>query len=1201
MINQGLQRFVKLTFLSLIFLLYACQHKVQHRDNMPSKLLRLLPSDITGVDFNNTIVENDTFNMLDYVYVYNGGGVAVGDINNDGLEDIYFTGNMVSDKLYLNKGNLQFENITAQSGIENDGWSTGVTMVDINHDGLLDIYVCRSGNYPAARRTNLLYVNNGDLTFSEKAAIYGIADTSYSTQAAFLDYDKDGDLDMYLLNHTNAIKNPNKVRPLVKDGSGAANDRLYENRIDKATGKPFFTEVTIQAGIRYDGFGLGVGTGDVNGDGWEDIFVTNDFIANDYLYINNHDGTFSEMAGVYLDYVSHFSMGNDVADFNNDGLVDLITLDMLPRDNYHRKKMSGPMNYNLFTHTLAEGYMPQYMRNTLQVNLGAPDNSHHSFAEIGQLAGIHATDWSWAPLFVDLDNDGWKDLFITNGYLRDITDLDFINYTVSLGRSIPADSLARVLRQKAREMPSIKLPDFIFQNQKGMGFQNTSQKWGIDQPSLSNGAAFADLDNDGDQDIVVNTINAPAFVYENLSTTIKQNNFLKIRLVGDSLNPFAIGAKIMLFCGGGKQFAQQAVTRGYQSSVGHTIHFGLGNISKADSISIKWPDGKTTMVYPAAVNKLLTIIKDHTATIVPARAANKRVVPLFKDITQKYGIDHRHEDPEYNDFSRQFLLPHKHSQQGPGIATGDVNGDGLDDFFVGGGYKQPGHLFFQTAKGQFRKVALQNNEKEKYEEDTGVLFFDYDNDDDLDLYIVSGSNEFFEGSEYYRDRLYNNDGNGNFRLDKEALPDLRFSGSCVKAADFDGDGDLDLFVGGRLIPLKYPLPADSYLLVNEGGKFKDMTNILAPALRRAGMVTDALWTDYDSDGDTDLIIVGEFMPLQFFENKGGRLENVSAKTGLTHTSGWWNSITGGDFDNDGDTDYLLGNLGLNTRYKVSPGEPLTIYGGDYDRNGTIDPILAHYIDNTEYPVHTRDDLLNQIPPMRKKFPNYTSYARATLSDILTPAQKSRAYVARAFHFASGYLENLDSGRFKLHTLPTDAQLAPVYGMLVQDFDGDGFLDVLLSGNSFATEVITGRYNASRGTFLRGDGRGNFKAVPPVQSGLMLHGDTKGAATVRVNQTLVHLFASNAGPIKAYAFVSPEANEAPDPFLEIPTGTMKAAITLNSGATRVHEFYLGSSYLSQSAHVLPLTGQERQVILYDYQGGSTIKNWDTEKGGAGIVQ
>ncbi|MFK5972119.1 MAG: VCBS repeat-containing protein [Flavobacteriaceae bacterium] len=1145
-------------------------------------MFKLLPSSSTKITFNNHIEENSTFNMVDYFYVYNGGGVAIGDINNDGLPDIYFTGNMVSDRLYLNKGNMKFEDVSLTAGIDIPGWSTGVTMVDINHDGLLDIYVCRSGNYPAEKRKNLLYVNNGDLTFTEQAETFGIASSSYSTQAAFLDYDNDGDLDMYLLNHTNEVKDPNNVVPLIADGSGLANDRLYRNDGNNAHG-PIFTDVTLEAGILYDGFGLGVGVADINNDGWEDIFVTNDFLANDYLYINNQDGTFKEMSKVYLDHVSHFSMGNDLADFNNDGLTDLITVDMLPWDNYHKKKMAGPLNYDLFMHTLQQGYMPQYMRNTLQLNNGSSINGNLSFSEIGQLSGVDATDWSWGPLFADFDNDGWKDLFVTNGYLRDITDLDFINYTGSLSSTISNDSLDKTLKQKAKEMPSIKLPNYIFRNSGNLGFENVTEKWGLNHPSLSNGAAFADLDNDGDLDLVTNNINMEAFVYENLSSTLLQRNFSEIRLIGDSLNPNALGAKITLFQKDSKQMAQLNVTRGYQSSIDHRVHFGLGSNSKIDSLLIRWPDGKIGIQYNPESNKLLTIRKNQTPPLFPKKdhLSNQTI---FKEVTDEHNLHFEHQEMDYHDFNRQFLLPHKHSSQGPGIAVGDINGDGRDDFFIGGGYNNSGNLFYQDDNGVFKKMPLFQNEQDKYEEDTGVLFFDYDSDGDQDLYIVSGSNEFYEGSEYYQDRLYNNDGKGNFTLDTEALPKINSSGSCVRASDFDKDGDLDLFVGGRLTPLKYPLPPESYLLVNQNGKFTDRTNQIAPALKRVGMVTDALWTDYDNDMDTDLIVVGEFMSVQFFRNTDGKLENVSDQTGLTHTAGWWNSINGGDFDNDGDIDYVLGNLGLNTKYKVSPEEPLTIYALDYDKNGHIDPIMTYYIDHKEYPVHSRDDLIRQIPEMKKIFPDYTSYAKATISDVLSKQEQSSSYIVKAFQFNSAYLQNNGSGQFELTALPKTAQIAPVFGILIKDFDKDGNLDVLLSGNDHGTEVGTGRYDASKGTFLKGNGDGTFLPVPTIDSGLGINGASRGAISIKIGNQLAYVFGTNSEPLKVYV-TDYVANQGS--FLDVQPNIVKAKITFRDGSECIHEFYYGSSYLSQSSKNLELNGSEQQIIFYDGSGGISV--------------
>ena len=1139
-------------------------------------LFHMLTEESTNISFNNRIEENGKFNMVDYIYAYNGGGVAIGDINNDDLPDIYFTGNMVNDRLYLNKGDLKFEDISDSAGINIPGWSAGVTMVDINHDGLLDIYVSRSGNYNAEKRKNLLFINNGNLTFNEQAETFGIADTNYSTQAAFFDYDKDGDLDMYLLNHTNEIRNPNKMQPPIVNGSGLSNDRLYRNDEVKNSGI-VFTDVTKQAGILYDGLGLGLGIADINNDGWEDVFVTNDFLADDYLYINNQDGTFKEMSKSYFDHVSHFSMGNDLADFNNDGLTDLMTLDMLPKDNFHKKKMSGPMNNDLFKYSLQMGYAPQFMRNTLQLNQGAVNDSLLSFSEIGQLAGIDATDWSWGPLLADFDNDGWKDLFISNGFLRDITDLDFINYTQSLVGTISMDSLDGILKQKAKERPPIKLPNFLFQNLGNLTFQNVSQKWGIDQPSLSNGAAYADLDSDGDLDLVVNNINEEALVYENLANTFEGNNFLQVRLVGDSLNTFGLGAKVKLFHEGTQQVVEQNVTRGYQSSVDFKIHFGIGDIDKIDSIVVQWPDSKTNTLYDIKSNQTVEVHKIK-GVLSPQKLVKKPNKTLFTEVTDLYKLDHEHQDPEFNDFNRQYLLPHKLSQQGPGIAVGDVNGDGLDDFFIGSGYDHSGYIFHQTTTGKFKKVPLTSIGQEKYEEDTGSLFFDYDNDGDQDLYVVSGSNEFLIDSEYYRDRLYANDGKGNFTLDAQALPNIRNSGSCVRATDFDGDGDLDLFVGGRLTPQIYPLPPNSYLLINQNGKFTDGTPELAPGLQRIGMVTDALWTDYDNDFDVDLIIVGEFMPIQFMENIGGKFRNSSAMTGLDYTSGWWNSINSGDFDNDGDIDYILGNLGLNTKYKVSREEPLTIYASDYDKNGFIDPIMSYYIDHVEYPTHPRDELIRQIPSMKKNFPDYKTYAKASIEDILSPSDKSSSYITKAFRFSSSYLENMGEGKFKLHDLPLEAQLAPVFGLIVEDFNMDGFLDVLLTGNNRGTEVGAGSYDALKGQYLKGNGNGNFKSISPLTSGLFIGGDVRGAAIMEINGQLVYLFGQNSGQLKVYATTDEQYE-----VLEVPMSSVKAKIKYIDGSERLCEFYFGSSYLSQSKRFIKLDKNIQHVMFYDSKG------------------
>ncbi len=1158
-------------FIFLILLCWACEKPAEPTGS--ETLFTLLPESQTNVDFENTIIENDTFNMVDFLYVYNGGGVAIGDLNNDGLPDIFFTGNRVNDRLYLNKGGMTFQDISEESGIgHHHGWSTGVTMVDINHDGYLDLYVCRSGNYLPTKRKNLLFINNGDLTFTESAQPWGIADTSYSTQAAFFDHDKDGDLDMYLLNHTNEVRDPNKIQPLIADGSGPANDKFYQNN-----GNGSFTDVTIEAGILHDGFGLGVAVADVDQDGWEDIYVSNDFLAQDYLYLNTRNGRFKESGTQSMKHFSQFGMGTDAADFNNDGWVDIIVADMLPSDNLGRKKMAGPLNFNLFELARRMGYHPQYMRNTLHLNQGKKPNGPLLFSEIGHLSGIYSTDWSWAPLFADFDNDGYKDIFITNGYLRDITDLDFINYTASLSSRASKQELDETLKNRAKEMPGLHTPNAIFKNSGHYTFEKKTGPWGLDLPSYSNGAAFGDLDNDGDLDLVVNNINEKAFIYRNNTTTSLGNHYLRVKLVGAEQNSQGLGSRVELYYKDTMQVGLQAVSRGYQSSVEPLLHFGLSHTTIIDSVVVTWPNRKTSKNFNVPADQVL--VMDQTSAKSTPRLSTAKNTPLFSEVTQRYGLDFLHQDKFYLDFSRQYLLPHKHSQQGPGIAVADVNGDGLDDFFVGAGYEAVGQLFLQTTTGKFQSKPIAPGPG--YEEDMGVLFFDADNDADKDLYIASGSNEFFPGSHYYQDRLYLNDGRGNFSLDTTRLPKMLTSSSCVRGADFDGDGDLDLFVGGRLSPLQYPFPGTSYLLINDKGKFTDQTQTLAPGLKNIGMVTDALWTDIDNDFDADLLIVGEFMGIQVYKNEEGKLVNISSQIGLQNTSGWWKSIAGADFDNDGDIDYVAGNLGGNSRYKVSPEEPLTVYSADYDGNGHIDPILTYYLNGTEYPTHSRDDLIRQIPAMKKQYPDYLSYAQAEFSQLFTGSVEKRAFIKQAHLFETIYLENLGNMKFKVKKLPIEAQFAPVYGILIDDFNADGFLDLLLSGNDYGTEVTIGQYDASIGLLLTGDGKGGFQPSRAAENGLYIDGDVKGVASIMVGDQLVYLFALNNDRLVAYQSQNPAYS-----FATIGDSILKANVVYKDRTVQVQEFYHGSSHLSQSSRRLKIPGETSEIFLFDYAGHET---------------
>lgn len=1164
------------------------------------KLFRQLSASATGVDFINQLTPGDSITILEFEYKFNGAGVALCDVDNDGRLDLLFTGNQVPARLYLNRteaGNdgPKFEDITERSGLKTDGWQYGVSVVDINQDGFQDVYICRAGHRqtPASAMRNLFFVNNGlnadgIPTFREAAADMNLADDGYDIQAAFFDYDRDSDLDMYLLRNSIVNYNRNNSRPKQTDGQSPTTDKLYRNDGMGTAGLPTFTDVSRPEGITIEGFGLGVSIGDLNNDDWPDVYVSNDFLTNDLVWINQHDAGgrhtgFRNEAGALLRHQTHNGMGNDLADINNDGLTDVMVVDMLPPDNKRWKLTMMGNTYDEFQQNIAYGYEPQYIRNTLQLNNGPGPDGRVSFSEVGQLAGVQATDWSWSPLFADLDNDGWKDLLVANGYKQDITNLDFIMYGKRALFMGTPDANRRERLTELGKLPGIRVHSYLYRNTSADSsatnplFVDMSEPWGFGAPGYSNGAAYGDLDNDGDLDLVFNNLDERARIYENrASQKPDAPNWLRVGLTGPTGNRDGLGAKVWLWQGGRMQYQYVSPYRGYLSTVELNAHFGL-KTGPVDSLKIRWPDGREQVLRNPKPNQFLTL-NYRSANPPTSKSQPARPTPLFTECGNDLNISYQHREDEFVDFREQPLLPHLNSHNGPGLAVGDVNGDGLDDFYTGGAANSAGGLFVQTKTGTFTRTTLA---PDTLADDMGALFFDADNDGDQDLYVVSGgASAKKQGDVIYQHRLYLNDGTGRFARSRQSLPPVDASGSSVVAADYDHDGDLDLFVGGRVCPGEYPLSPRSYLLRNDsfgGPRFTDVSNRTGADLSRLGMVTSALWTDFDNDTWTDLIVVGDFMPIRFFRNVNGRFSEVTAQTGLAHTAGWWNSVVGGDFDKDGDTDYIAGNLGLNGPYHATADEPVCIYAKDYDKNGRLDPVMCHFVNGDEYTVHSRDDINKQMTAMRARFTTYEAYAEPTFRKSFRDDEIADAYVVRSERFASSYLENLGGGKFTIRALPVQAQFAPIFGMLCADFTGDGNPDVLAVGNSFATEVNVGRYDAQGSLLLRGDGRGHFTAD---RHTLNLTGDNKSVTCLqRANGTTLVLVGSNSGPLRTFRLRGPTRSS-----VALRPGDAYALITEASGGKPYRqEFYQGHSYLSQQCRRFTIPAGAQSVVIYDTFG------------------
>jgi len=1085
--------------LIITFFSFACESELK-------QFTKLNPKD-TSIDFVNKLYETNSRNYFTYPYMYLGGGVAAGDFNNDGLEDLFFSGNMVPNKLYLNQGDFQFKDISESAGIQGDNrWYSGVSLIDINKDGFLDIYIAVGGeNEP---NNNVLYINNQDNTFSEKAEAYGIDDDGYSMHSTFFDYDKDGDLDLYVANYppTSFTAPVDYYKYMIDNHEDRDSDHLYRNDGDR------FVDVTKESGISNFGLSLGVVASDFNNDGNPDLYISNDFNAPDFMYINNGDGTFTNEILSSLQQTSFFGMGVDAADFNNDGWVDIFQLDMNAADNFRSKANMSSMNPEVFYQSVALGLHHQYMQNSLQLNQGNLNDSSPAFSNIARWSGVSSTDWSWGGLFADFDNDGWKDLYVTNGIRRDVNNKDFYNEHRAFFNKMENDPNYKNKEEEVKllsyleKMPSEKLSNYLFQNQQENGFKNKNIEWGLDEKTFSNGVVYSDLDNDGDLDLVVNNLEDFASIYRNNTSN---SNYIGFTLEGKD-QQIPIGTRIHLKASGKYQMQELNLSRGYLSSVSPRVHFGLGAAPEIEEVIVEWPDGNRIKLEDLRVNSYNAVAYKEDSSNTLNEKNEFSEVKRFETVVQKDAFVHR-ENP-YDDFKDEVLLPHKNSTLGPALAVGDLNNDGREDYIVGGAIAQAAEIYIQKVNGSFQKVNVPIFEKDKFYEDLGIQIFDADNDGDLDIYIASGGNEFNEGSQGYEDRFYENKGNLVFERNISAIPDTRISGLEVSVNDFDQDGDLDLFVGGRLSPKKYPYPSSSRILENRSAsgsiQFVDVTEEKNPALTNIGLVTTSKWVDLDGDSWEDLVVAGEWMSIRFFKNNEGKtFKEVTEKVYLPEQRGWWYDIEKGDFDNDGDLDLIVGNLGLNYKYQASTEKPFRVYLNDFDKNATYDIVLSYKSDDTEYPVRGRQCSSEQMPAIKEKFKNYNSFASASLEEIYSDQMLEESLKYEITSFASVYLQNND-GKFIAKPLPYQAQFSNINALVVEDIDRDGNLDVVLGGNLYNAEVETPRNDASYGLWLKGDGANGFRAQAPRETGLVVRGDIRNMKPIKVGDQTHLLVAKN---------------------------------------------------------------------------------------------